>query len=83
MQTLTVTTRESGRSFQEKKITGFAAGELEKLKQLPHEQAREALIKILDKRNGNLGTCWELGYGVYGLWFDNEAAYLRIGASCD
>lgn len=65
------------------KITGFKDGELVRLKTIPHSEAEERLLTMLDERNGNLGTCYKCGYGVYGMWFDNEAAYLNVGNSCD
>lgn len=66
-----------------KKITGFHEGELQKLKSLKNEDARKKLLTILDERNNGIATCWHNGYGIYGLWFDNEAAYLNIGKTCD
>ena len=41
------------------------------------------ILDMLDYRNGGVGTCWMCGPGVYGLWFDNEAAYLNVGKACD
>ena len=65
------------------KITGFEQGELNELKSMEHKEAKDKLLDMLDRRNGNMGTRFSNGYGVYGLWFDNEAAYLNIGSSCD
>ena len=65
------------------KITGFKDGELNELKSMCHFEAKEKILEMLDSRNGGVGTCWMCGPGVYGLWFDNEAAYLNIGSSCD
>ena len=65
------------------RIGGFRDGELSELKSMEHGEAKEKLLDMLDYRNGNLGTCWKHGYGVYGLWFDNEYAYMNIGNSCD
>lgn len=64
-------------------ITGFGDGELSELKSMEHHEAREKLLDMLNYRNDNLGTCWARGYGVFGMWFDNEAAYLNVGNSCD
>ena len=66
-----------------KKITGFNDGELNELKSMTHEEAKEKLIDMLNYRNGNIGHTWACGYGIYGMWFDNEAAYMNIGSSCD
>ena len=46
-------------------------------------ESKEKLLDMLDNRNGGIGTAWMCGYGVYGLWYDNDAAYLNIGKSCD
>lgn len=65
------------------KITGFGAGELSELKSMDHYEAKDKVLEMLDARNDGIGTMWSCGYGVYGLWFDNEAAYLNIGTTCD
>ena len=65
------------------KISGFAEGELESLKKMSNEDARERLLDMLDARNNRIATTWHNGYGIFGLWFDNEFAYLNIGRSCD
>ena len=65
------------------RVTGFEEEELRELKSMEHREASEKLIEILNRRNGNIGTCWSQGYGIYGIWFDNEAAYVNIGKSCD
>lgn len=74
----------SGRvGMETKMITGFRDGELNELKSMEHNEAKEKLLEMLDSRNNKTGTCWACGYGVYGMWFDNEAAYMNIGTSCD
>lgn len=69
--------------METKKITGFCEGELNELKSMEHFEAKDKLLEMLDYRNNGTGTLWSSGYGTYGLWFDNEAAYLNIGTSCD
>lgn len=83
MAKLKIEDYERSRRMITKRITGFNDGELSELKSMEHHEAREKLIEMLDARNGNIGTCWACGNGVYGMWFDNEAAYLNIGSSCD
>ena len=73
----------SRHGMAEVKITGFKDGELNELKSMEHREAMEKLVEMLDSRNENQGTCWAQGYGIYGMWFDNEAAYMNIGTSCD
>lgn len=65
------------------KIAGLTDSELSELKSMEHNEARETLLGMLDFRNNGIGTEWACGYGVYGMWFDNEFAYLNIGKSCD
>ena len=65
------------------KITGFMDNELSELKSMEHKEAEQKLIEMLDSRNGGQGTCYACGYGIYGLWFDNEAAYISVGSTCD
>ena len=80
---LTIETRPCSSGLETVKITGFNDGELNELKSMEHYEAKEKLLDMLDDRNGGQGTLWSGGYGVYGLWFDNEAAYMNIGCSCD
>ena len=65
------------------RIGGFNDGELNELKSMEHKEASDKLLDMLDNRNNGEGTCWKCGYGVYGVWFDNEYAYVNIGSSCD
>ena len=73
----------NGNGLDTMKIAGFADGELAELKSIEHGEARKKLLDMLDERNNGTGTMWQCGNGVYGLWFDNEFAYLNIGRSCD
>ena len=72
-----------GMGLRTMKITGFQDGELNELKSMEHREAREKIVEMLDSRNGNQGTCWACGNGIYGVWFDNEAVYMNIGSTCD
>lgn len=72
-----------GFGLRTQKITGFRDGELNELKSMEHKEAKAKIIEMLDSRNNGEGTAWACGYGIYGLWFDNEAAYMNIGSSCD
>jgi hypothetical protein len=83
MAKLTVEKKEYSTGMNTMKITGFNDGELSELKSMVHEEAQEKILEMLDSRNGGLGSRWACGYGVYSLWFDEEAAYVNIGTSCD
>ena len=81
---LKVETLDSGRhGIETKKVSGFSKRELDELKSMTNQEAEEKLIEMLDSRNGNQGTCWACGYGIYAVWFDEEAAYLNVGNTCD
>jgi len=73
----------SSNSMNTMRISNFQDGELSELKSMEHREASEKLLDMLDRRNGNIGTCWHNGNGIYGIWFDNEFAYINIGKSCD
>jgi len=79
---LTIEKQDCTRTMDTMKITGFEAGELNELKSMEHMEAREKLLDMLNDRNSGIGTTWMCGPGVWGLWFDNEAAYLNVGANC-
>ena len=84
MDKLKIETLPSGmRGMNTMKISGFRDGELEKLKSMKHSDAKEKLLDMLNDRNNGIAQSWYRGYGIFGLWFDNEAAYLNIGSSCD
>ena len=83
MTRLTITKQPCTGAMDTMKITGFTDGELSELKSMEHYESKEVLLNMLDARNNGLGTQWSCGYGVYGLWYDNDAAYLNIGKTCD
>jgi hypothetical protein len=86
MAKLTIKTMDSlatGKGMKAVQISGFSDGELNELKSMEHMEAKEKLLDMLDDRNDGIGTQWMCGDGVFGLWFDNEAAYLNVGTSCD
>lgn len=83
MARLTIEKKQYSSGMDTMKITGFGDGELSELKSMEHNEAKEKLLDMLDKRNNGTGTQWMCGYGVWELWFDNEAAYMNIGKSCD
>ena len=83
MAKLTIDEIEKHGGLRTMRIGGMTFGELSELKSTEHQEAKEILLEMLDSRNEGIGTCWMCGYGVYGLWFDNEYAYLNIGTSCD
>ena len=70
-------------SMDTMKVTGFTDAELSELKSMDHMESKEVLLQMLNDRNGGVGTQWMCGYGVFSHWFDNDAAYVNIGKSCD
>ena len=83
MQKLVIEKQTCTRAMDTMRISGFAEGELEELKSMRNEDAKAKLLDMLDERNNKIATCWHNGYGIFGLWFDNEYAYLNVGTSCD
>ena len=83
MAALTIEKRPCTNGMDTMKITGFGNGELNELKSMDHHEAKEKLLDMLDYRDNGIGTQWMCGNGVFGLWFDNEAAYLNVGRSSD
>ena len=83
MAALTIEKRPCTNGMETMKITGFGNSELNELKSMDHHNAKEKLLDMLDYRNNGIGTQWMCGNGVFGLWFDNEAAYLNVGRSSD
>lgn len=83
MARLTVEKMPCTNSMDTMKITGFSDGELSELKSMEHMESKMKILDMLDNRNDGLGTQWMCGYGVFGHWFDNEAAYVNIGKDCD
>ena len=83
MEKLKTEKRRYGPGMDTMKVSGFTDEELYRLKALPNAEAKEEVIRIMDERNNGEGTCYALGYGIYSLWFDNEAAYMNVGTTCD
>ena len=49
---------------------------------------RDVLAEILDEhdndyRNGNLGTCWRWGYGIFSIRHFGGHLIVEVGNSCD
>lgn len=49
---------------------------------------RDVMAEILDAhendyRNGNLGTCWRCGYGIYSIRHFGGHLIVEVGNSCD
>ena len=82
-QPLTIKRNPFGMGMDNIIITGFTDEELSELKSMEHHEAMEKIVEMLNSRNQGKGKEFQCGYGIYGLWFDNEAAYMRVGDSCD
>lgn len=62
-------------------VTGFTVEELERLRKM--KDPIDEVVSILDERNGRIGTCWECGYGIYGMSIGKESVCITTGSSCD
>ena len=84
MEQLKIEEIPSGRfGMRTMRIMGFRDMELATLRSLPNWEARDRLFEMLDKRNDKIATNWGCGYGIYAVWFDDVAAYVNVGESCD
>ena len=68
-------------AFNTHVITGFTEDELTRLREKKNQ--KDEIVRILDERNGGIGTCWACGYGIYGVSVGESGACVRTGNSCD
>lgn len=71
-------------------ITGLSVAETNQILNAADEgkERRDVLAEILDAhpndyRNGNLGTCWRCGYGIYSIRHFGGHLIVEVGNSCD
>ena len=71
-------------------ITGLSVAETNRILNATDEgkDRRDVLAEILDAhpndyRNGNLGTCWRCGYGIYSIRHFGGHLIVEVGNSCD
>ena len=71
-------------------ITGLSVLATDKILNAADEgrDQRDVLAEILDAhpndyRNGNLGTCWRCGYGIYSIRHFGGHLIVEVGNSCD
>ena len=69
--------------IEQKTVTGFTDAEISELQSMELHEAEDRVLEMLDERNGNTGTCWKCGYGVYGFALGTKGCTFRIGTSCD
>lgn len=71
----------------QKVVTGFTGEEIEELNKLysdgDKDGAEERALEIINKRNGNIGSCWHNGYGIYGFALGRSGCTFKVGSSCD
>lgn len=83
MERLKIETDRYGLGRNVQKITGFAEQELKELGSMEQSELEETVLDMLDRRNGNTGTCWKCGCGVYRTWMHGDAVFVEIGSNCD
>ena len=71
-------------------ITGLSVAETDRILNAKEggKDDRDVLAEILDShendyRNGNLGTCWRCGYGIYSIRHFGGHMIVEVGNSCD
>lgn len=80
---LNITTAQEDNRSRVMKITGLTEDELYELNEMDYREMIKKMVKILDERNGKIGTCWANGYGIFQMWIRGGAVYMEVGASCD
>jgi len=68
------------------KVKGFTPEEVAKISMMSIPERTKAVLDALDKRNGNTGTCWHNGYGVYSVYTllnYPTCVFVEIGSGCD
>lgn len=71
-------------------VYGLSVAETDRILNAANEEKdrRDVLAEILDAhendyRNGNLGTCWRCGYGIYSIRHFGGHLIVEVGNSCD
>lgn len=71
-------------------VTGLSVAETDRILNAKEDgkDDRDVLAEILDShendyRNGNLGTCWRQGYGIYSIRHFGGHLIVEVGNSCD
>lgn len=67
----------------QKVVTGFTDAEMNELLSMEHGDAERKILEMLDERNGNTGSCWACGYGIYGFKLGTKGCTFTVGTSCD
>lgn len=80
---LTIEIWRAGFGVNTLKITGFTEAEMEELKHCDYRDLKTRVVEIADERNGNIGTCWTRGYGIYNAWTNDNAVFIEVGSSSD
>lgn len=83
MERLKVETDRYGLGVNTMKVSGFTNQELKELGSMEQGELEETVLDMLDKRNGNIGTCWKYGCGVYRVWLYGDAVYMEVGSGCN
>lgn len=86
MKRLTIDVAQRGVGTSLMKISGFNEAEWNSIFSVGTQSDQiDRALDILDVRNGNLGTCWHNGYGVYGISKSNEVGtlFLNVGTNCE
>lgn len=83
MERLKVETNRYGIDVNTMKVSGFTNQEIKELGSMEQKELESTVLDMLDRRNGNIGTCWKNGYGVYQTWLSGDAVFMTIGTSCD
>lgn len=68
------------------KIEGFSDEEFYDLTHMDYRDMKTEVLRLLDVRNGGLGTTWFRGYGVFAMYTNNSypnCIFVEMGNNCD
>ena len=83
MEPLNIETFRHGFGVNTLKLTGFTKEEFYELEHCDYRDAKKMVVQIANERNGNIGTCWQRGNGIYNIWTRDDAVFIEVGSSCD
>lgn len=83
---LKVSTFRNGIGVKVMKVEGFTDEEFYDLTHMDYRDMKKEVLRLLDERNGKLGTNWYRGYGVFSMFTNTGypgCIFVEMGNSCD
>lgn len=83
MEPLKIDVFRVGMGIKTLELSGFTPEEFSELEHCDYRDLKKRVVEIANERNGNIGTCWEQGYGIYNAWTRGGSVFIEIGSTCD